>query len=99
VAESQAERLGRIEEKIDSIVGKVSDLATTQAVIHTKVEALEIRREEMHERSNKISQRMDDMQEGIQTLHVQVGFSNKIMWGIGAAVVVAFVNEIFLKLI
>ena len=95
MAETQAERLGRIEEKIDSIVEKVSHLSTTQAVIHTKVEHLEVQRKEMHERSNKISKNMDDMQEGIQTLHVQVGFSNKIMWGIGAAVVAAIVNEVF----
>jgi len=98
MAETQAQRLGRIEEKIDSIVGKVSDLATTQAVIHTKVEALEIRREEMHERSNKISQRMDDMQEGIQTLRVEVGLSTKVMWGVGAAVGAALINEL-IKLI
>jgi len=89
------DRLVRIETKIDSIVGKVSELATTQAVIHTKVEHLEIQRKEMHERSNRISRNMDDMQEGIQTLHVQVGLSNKIMWGIGAAVVAAIVNEVF----
>jgi len=89
------DRLVRIETKIDSIVGKVSELATTQAVIHTKVEHLEIQRKEMHERSNRISRNMDDMQEGIQTLHVQVGLSNKIMWGIGTAVVEEIVNEVF----
>lgn len=89
------DRLVRIETKIDSIVGKVSELATTQAVIHTKVEHLEVQRREMHERSNRISKNMDEMQDGIQTLHVQVGLSNRIMWGIGAAVVAALVNEVF----
>ena len=94
MAETQAQRLTRIEEKIDRITDSVGTLVTEVAVIHTKVEDLELRREESHARANKFSERLDHMHECMHDVKAKVGLSTKIMYGVGAAMAAAFVSEV-----
>ena len=94
MAETQAQRLGRIEEKIDKITDNLNIMATEVAVIHTKVEDLEVRREESHARANKFSERLDHMHECMHDVKAKVGLSTKIMYGVGAAIGAAFINEV-----
>jgi len=94
MAETQAQRLGRIEEKIDKITDNLNIMATEVAVIHTKVEDLEVRREESHARANRFSERLDHMHECMHDVKATVGLSTKIMYGVGAAVGAAFINEL-----
>lgn len=101
MAETQAQRLGRIEEKVDKIGDAVSNLAVTTQVIHTKVEDLETRRAESHERANKFSEKIDHMHNGIHKLdsHVngletKLSLQQKILFGLGSIIVAAVVNQV-----
>jgi chromosome segregation ATPase len=94
MAETQAERLTRIEEKIDKITDSVADLTTTVAVINVKIEDLELRREESHQRANKFSEKLDHVHECMHDVKARVDLTTKILWGIGAAVVAALINEL-----
>jgi len=94
MAETQAQRLGRIEEKIDKITDNLNIMATEVAVIHTKVEDLEVRREESHARANRFSERLDHMHECMHDVTAKVSLSTKIMYGVGAAIGAALINEV-----
>jgi methyl-accepting chemotaxis protein len=92
--ETQAERLTRIESKIDKITDAVGELTTTTAVMSTKIEDLELRREESHQRANKFSEKLDHVHDCMHDVKARVDIVTKIVWGIGAAVVVALINEV-----
>jgi len=94
MADTQVQRLGRIEEKIDKITDNLSAMATEVAVIHTKVEDLEVRREESHARANRFSERLDHMHECMHDVKAKVSLSTKIMYGVGAAIGAALINEV-----
>lgn len=94
MAETQAARLTRIEEKIDKITDAVGQLGTELAVVHTKVEDLEERRAESHARANKFSERLDHMHECMHDVKAKVSLSTKIMYGVGAAIGAALINEL-----
>lgn len=98
MAETQAERLTRIEEKIDKITESVGELTTTAAVMNAKIEDLELRREESHQRANKFSEKLDHVHECMHDVKARVDLTTKILWGVGAAVVAALINE-FMKFI
>ena len=98
---SQEERLERIEGKVDKITDSVNALVTTSAVMSAKVDELEVRREESHQRANKFSEKMDHMHDGIHNLdsHVKglesrVGITTKILLGLGSILIAAIINEI-----
>jgi len=94
MADTQAQRLGRIEEKIDKITDNLSAMATAVAVVNTKVGDLEERRAESHARANKLSERLDHIPECMHDVKSKVGLSTKIMYGVGAALGAAIINEI-----
>jgi len=98
MAETQSERLTRIESKIDKITDAVGDLATATAVMSTKIEDLELRREESHQRANKFSEKLDHVHECMHDVKTRVDLTTKILWGVGAAIVAALINE-FMKFI
>ena len=98
---SQDERLDRIEGKVDKIADSVNSLVTSAAVMDSKVNDLEIRREESHERANRFSEKLDHMHDGIHNLdsHVKglesrVGITTKILMGLGSISIAAIINEI-----
>lgn len=98
---SQDERLERIEGKVDKITDSVNALVTSAAVMNTKVDELEVRREESHERANRFSEKLDHMHGGIHDLdaHVKglesrVGITTKILMGLGSILIAAIINEL-----
>ena len=100
-AETHAEKLTRIEQKVDKITDAVNELSTATAVIATKVDDLEVRREESHQRANKFSERMDHMHSGIHKLdsHVtglegKVALTTKLIFGVGSVLMVAIINSL-----
>ena len=94
MAETQAERLTRIESKIDKITDAVGELTTTTAVMSTKIEDLELRREESHQRANKFSEKLDHVHDCMHEVKTRVDIVTKITWGVGAAITVALINEV-----
>lgn len=101
MADTQAQRLTRIEEKIDRMSDAVGQLSATTAVIHTKVEDLEVRRSESHDRANRFSEKLDHMHGGIHKLdnHVngletKLSLQQKLMFGLGSIIVAAVINQV-----
>lgn len=83
VNETQATRLNRIEEKID----KLSDAIITLARVEEKISDLEMRRIESHERANRISANIDELDRKVTSLNEKVLVLNRVMWIVVAGVV------------
>lgn len=83
MAETQATRLNRIEEKID----KLSDAIVTLARVEEKISDLETRRIESHERANRISANIDELDRKVTSLNEKVLVLNRVMWIVVAGVV------------
>jgi len=83
MAETQATRLNRIEEKID----KLSDAIITLARVEEKISDLETRRIESHERANRISANIDELDRKVTSLNEKVLVLNRVMWIVVASVV------------
>lgn len=96
--ETQKMRLERIEEKIDRIVDSLHDLSTRAAVAENRTKDLEVRREENHERANKLSEKLDHVHDCMHDVKAKVNLSQKVLWGVGAALIVGIVNEVVTKL-
>jgi|OM-RGC.v1.029344866 chromosome segregation ATPase len=98
--ESHNDKLSRIETKLDKITESVHDLATVSAVIHTKVEDLEVRRNESHERANRFSEKLDHMHGGIHELDTEMhglasklSLTTKLVLGVGSIGMAAIINQ------
>ena len=94
MAETQVKRLERIEEKIDKITDAVNELATGAAVMENRTKDLEVRRQESYERQNKFSEKLDHVHECMHDVKARVELSHRILWGVGAAILVGLANEI-----
>ena len=94
MAETQLQRLERIESKIDKIVDSVHDLQTRAAVAENRTKDLEVRREESYQRQNKFSEKLDHVHECMHAVQARVDLSHRILWGVGAALVIGIVNEL-----
>jgi len=87
---TNADRLGRIEDKIDQMSEAIISLARVQE----KVADLENRREEQHERMNQHSKKLDDIDLKVTTLMEKV--NNIQMVGLAAG---GLITTIFLALL
>lgn len=87
---STEERLTKIEEKID----KLSDTLIALARVEEKISDLELRRAESHERVNRLSNSIDRIETKCTQMSSKVELSNKIIWGLSAAVMAALITEI-----
>ena len=87
---TNADRLGRIEDKIDTM----SDAIIALARVQEKVSDLENRRAEQHERMNQHSKKLDDIDIKVTTLMEKV--NNIQMVGLAAGGLIA---TIFLALL
>ena len=83
MAEITDDRLARIEDKLD----KVSDAIVALARVEEKIADLETRREEGHERLNRISMKVDNIDSGVITMRERVNVLTKICLLVGAGVV------------
>lgn len=90
VAEDQ---LKRIEEKIDKFTELEMSNQITMARVEEKISDLEIRRQESHERVNKISSTMDKIDSELIQTRTRVELNMKILWGIIAAAAAGFITQ------
>jgi phage shock protein A len=83
---TQVDRLDRIEDKID----KLSNAIVALARVEEKIMSLEERRVDSHERLNRLSSKIDDLDSGFAELRAQMIFTQRIAWvaAIGAISVV-----------
>ena len=70
------DRLQRIEEKLD----KLSDVIVGMARVEEKIEDLETRRSESHERVNRISARLDCIETGQASANAKLETIGKAVW-------------------
>ena len=74
--DTNANRLNRIEEKID----KMTDAIVSLARVEEKIEDLETRRAEQHERMNRLSGKIDNIEKHVTTLVEKVAYMQKFVW-------------------
>lgn len=83
------ERLQRIEEKLD----RLADVVVGMARVEEKIVDLETRRAEGHERLNRISSKMDDIDHHVISMRERMNVISKVMWLIGAGVITALITQ------
>ena len=72
----ESDRLDRIEEKID----RLSDVVIQLARVEEKINDLEIRRQESHERVNRLSEKMDNIDSKTTAMNETLNSLQKITW-------------------
>ena len=89
IADMSEERLQRIEDKVD----KLADVVVGMARVEVKIQDLETRRAEGHERLNKMSKKLDDVDAHVISMRERMNVISKVMWLIGAGVVTALITH------
>jgi phage shock protein A len=84
------DRLQRIEDKLD----KMSDAIVALARVEEKITDLEVRRAEGHERLNRMSGKMDDIDGIVISLRERMSVMTKIMWLVGAGVISSLMTHL-----
>tara|TARA_Y100000052_G_C2867206_1_gene37933 strand:- start:134 stop:409 length:276 start_codon:yes stop_codon:yes gene_type:complete len=70
------QRLDRIEDKLD----KLADAMVAMARAEEKLEALQNEHNKMYERVNRLSAKLDDIENGVQENSKTVQVINKLFW-------------------
>lgn len=70
------QRLDRIEDKLD----KLADAMVAMARAEEKLEALQNEHNKMYERVNRLSAKLDDIENGVQENSNTVKVINKLFW-------------------
>ena len=83
------DRLQRIEDKLD----KLSDVVVGMARVEEKIVDLEVRRAEGHERLNRMSAKLDEVDAHVISMRERMNVISKVMWLIGAGVITALVTH------
>jgi len=92
--DSNAQKLQRIEDKIDCLTVGLNDLTTHAAVIENRTKDLEERRKESYERQNKFSEKLDHVHDCMHDVKAKTELSHKLIWGVGIAILIGIANEI-----
>ena len=79
MAETNAGRLDRIEQKLDKMSEAVIQLTFR---VEEKMDDLEVRRVEQHERMNRLSSKIDNIDSHVVTLVEKVAFMQKFAWAL-----------------
>jgi len=90
--ETQADRLDRIEEKID----KLSDAMISLARAEEKLIAIERNNQNNFERMNKFSQKLDDIEKKVDDNARTVSIINKVVYLITVAIIGAAVKFLWM---
>lgn len=90
--ETQADRLNRIEEKID----KLSDAMISLARAEEKLIAIEKNNQNNFQRMNKFSQKLDDIEKKVDDNARTVAIINKIVYLITVAIIGAAVKFLWM---
>ena len=78
MAETNQVRLDRIEQKLD----RMSEAIVQLARVEEKMDDLEVRRAEQHERMNRLSEKIDNIDSHVTTLVEKVAFMQKFAWAL-----------------
>ena len=84
------DRLKRIEEKLD----KVADVVVGMARVEEKIIDLETRRAEGHERLNRISVKVDEIDNHVVSMRERMNVITKVMWVVVAGIIGAFIASV-----
>jgi DNA repair exonuclease SbcCD ATPase subunit len=88
--ESNASRLDRIEEKLD----KLTDAMVAMARAEEKIANLQDDHNKMHERMNKHSEKLDDIEKICNDNHRTICVINKLFWVVTVAVVGSIITQL-----
>jgi uncharacterized coiled-coil protein SlyX len=83
------DRLQRIEDKLD----KLADVVVGMARVEEKIVDLETRRAEGHERLNRMSAKLDEVDAHVISMRERMNVISKVMWLIGAGVITALITH------
>ena len=83
-------RLQRIEDKLD----RMADAIVALARVEEKITDLELRRQEGHERLNRMSRKLDTVDSHVTSMRERMNVMTKIMWAVGTAVVAAIATHL-----
>ena len=84
------ERLQRIEDKVD----KLADVVVGMARVEEKIQDLETRRSEGHERLNRMSKKLDDVDSHVISMRERMTIISRVMWIVGAGVITALITHL-----
>lgn len=88
---TQAQRLDRIEEKIDKLADAMVSLARTEE----KILSMEQQNQNNYNRMNKFSEKLDSIERKVNDNAHTVQVINKVAWVVGASVIGAIVKVLF----
>ncbi len=88
---TQAQRLDRIEEKID----RLSEVMITMARAEEKITNLSTDHDKMYDRINKLSVKLDDIEEKVIQNTQTTATIHKLFWIVVAAASAAIAGQIF----
>ena len=83
-------RLQRIEDKLD----RMADAIVALARVEEKITDLELRRQEGHERLNRMSKKLDLVDSHVTSMRERMNVMTKIMWVVVTAVVAAVMTHL-----
>lgn len=89
MAETTSTRLDRIEAKLD----KLTDAMVSVARAEEKIGTLMNDHEKMHERLNRFSQKLDDIEKKVDDNARTVNVINKLFWAVITAIVVGLASQ------
>ena len=92
MAETQAKRLDRIEEKID----KLSDAMISLARAEEKIEAMSDEHQKQYDRINKLSVKIDEIEKVVLDNQRTVQFMHKLFWVVVVAAAGAIATNIWM---
>ena len=91
-SETNAKRLDRIEEKLD----RLTDAMVAMARAEEKIIALQDDHENMRERLNKLSVKLDEIQKTVDDNSRTVGIINKVVYVAVAAAIGTYVTHVWM---
>ena len=91
-SETNAKRLDRIEEKLD----RLTDAMVAMARAEEKIIALQDDHENMRERLNKLSVKLDEIQKSVDDNSRTVGIINKVVYVAVAAAIGTYVTHVWM---
>jgi len=86
------DRLQRIEEKVDKLAEAMISLARAEEKIGTLMND----HEKMHERLNRFSQKLDDVQRTVDENARTVSIINKLFWAVITAIAIGLASQFML---
>jgi len=90
MADTTANRLDRIETKLDQL----TDAMITLARAEEKIVSLQDDHNKMHERSNKHSEKLDDIEKICNDNHRTICVINKLFWVVTVAVIGSIITQL-----